>query len=562
MTAGTTEAQRLGRVFWFGFAALLLAQAWLGFWGVDDLWTRGHNGWNEAGTTPPRPSQLYTHHPLAMHLHNTTSMLIVGDRPAAVRGVAALHGVLAVLMCMLWVRRFWGEVHALLAGAIYVVLPINGIYLNMANHSSGFIFWSLLCLYCYLRYQERVEEGASAWKLYAGTLASFFMAAQWDWPAYYVAFGIAVHWLVRGVGRLRRAGRTWWRWDAHLFALTGFSVWVLALFGGHFFMVQLITENIGELTGTFHARQNVSLERFQRHLGVVAELMYTWPVLALSAAWLIGYVVRLFSRRARARDLVPLIFACGGAVHYWMFKWSAVVHCYWSWTMLPFVAIACASCLVTLGSSIARWTRPRLGAWGARACAAALGLLLVPLAVRAAEIVPAGRRVGGSMWWVAPVRGPVHDDYDSGRHELSFAEQVREWTDRRTGVLVHHSIERLRPEPRFNTHLDRERVNVRQLPPSGLPSRPGVDGWVLIGLTEALTSDRLGELAARHPYWQWGRFFMLDLRRQGPDVRVWDVHPQPRSALQRYFASPFERPLAGRRAPESERAILTRVSSR
>jgi hypothetical protein len=563
-------------VLWSCFAVLLFAQLLLGFQGVADMWTRGHNGWNggayhlaarnslrwevllplqyDAGNTPPDPSKLYTHAPLALHLHNTASVAVFGDHPAAVRGVAAAHGVLALAMLFVLVRRFWGDAHAVVASGVYVLLPINAIYINMANHSNGFIFWSLLALYGYLRYQQATEHDEPTRWWYAATLGAFCMAAQWDWPAYYVAFGMALHWLVAGQARLRRLGRPWWRWDGHLLRLVGFSAFVLALFGGHFLLVQWLTGNVGELAGTFEQRQNVGWTRFRDHLGVVPELMFTWPVLGLSAAWLLAYGVRLASGRAKARDVVPLVYGLGGAVHYWLFKSSAIVHEYWAWPMLPFVAIACASAVLAMGSTLARWTTPRVGRRMGVAVGAASALLLVPLVVRAVDIVPPARHVGGSMWWVAPVRGPVATDYQSGRPELRFADQVRAWTDRRTGVLVHRSIEKLNPEPRFNTHLDRERSDVFSVP-FGVRVREGVDGWVFIGVIGQVPRHRIAALAAQHPYWEYDRFFMLDLRRPGPDVQVWSLDPVEPGLAWRYFVSPFEGPVVARRSASLERAV-------
>ncbi|MFW6051957.1 MAG: glycosyltransferase family 39 protein, partial [Myxococcota bacterium] len=389
------------RLLWSWLAFVLTAQALLGFLGVADLWTRGHNGWNggayhlaarntlrwgllfplqyDAGTVPPTGADVYTHHPLALHLHDTASLWLFGDHPAAIRGVAAVHAVLALAMLFLLVRRYWSDLHAVVASGVYLLLPVNAIYLNMANHSSGFLFWSLLALYCYLAYQRAMDAGGQAGRWYAATLAAFWVAAQWDWPAYYVAFGMAVHWLVAGVARLRRTGRPCWRWDRHLGGLAGFCVLVLASFGGHFLLVEIVTGNLSELGGTFEKRQDVPWSRFREHLKVVPELMFTWPVLALCGGWVAAYVVRLARGRARARDLVPVVYAYGGVIHYLVFKWSAVVHSYWAWTTLPFVAIACATSLVAAGGWVARRAAPRIGRRGALAAGAAVGLALVPL---------------------------------------------------------------------------------------------------------------------------------------------------------------------------------------
>src|SRR5690606_23223356 len=103
------------------------------------------------------------------------------------------------------------------------------------------------------------------------------------------------------------------------------------------------------------------------------------------------------------RDAVPFVFGVAGVAHYVIFRHSAVVHEFWAWYTLPFVAIACATSLLAAG----RFLAARVG--GARGRVVAAGVLvafMTPFVVHAARVIPDGRRVGGSMWFVAPVRGP------------------------------------------------------------------------------------------------------------------------------------------------------------
>src|SRR5262245_20847048 len=97
------------------FTALLLGQAFLGFMGAGDQFALGHNGWNSSayvqsarntlrwgtlfpveyytGRTPPTMEDCYTHHPLAMHLHNVLALLLFGDHEGTIRAVPAFFGV-------------------------------------------------------------------------------------------------------------------------------------------------------------------------------------------------------------------------------------------------------------------------------------------------------------------------------------------------------------------------------------------------------------------------------------------------------------------------------------
>ena len=542
------------------FAIVLALQVFLAVWGIADQWTRGHNGWNgaayhnaarntlrwdvlfplqyETANVPPRDEQLYTHAPLALHLHNVASVQLFGDREVSIRLVAAFWSVAALCMLFAVVRRLWDDAHALTAAAIYVVLPINAIYTNMANHSAGFIFWSLLTLYLYLR---SPCVSARPWPSFLVLLASFTIAATWDWPAYYVAAGIGLHWgwsLIRS-----REPESTVRTATQLALFCG---WVVALFVGHFVLVEALTGNLDELTGTFNARRALSWRRFRTHLWVVPELMFTWPVLGLCAAWIGVWAARAARGQARGRDLVPLAFILGGLIHYWTFRWSALVHSYWAWPMLPGVAIAVAVSLL----ASARWVRERAGL----AASLAVLLFIVPLAIRAVQIVPEGRHVGGSMWFFTPVRGSM-DTYDSGRPELRLAEWIKSWSDRGTGVQLHTSLKPRRLEPRFDITLDRVTHRWSQNPRTDIPNSRGVTGWLFVAALDAFTEEERAAFARRHPYRQYGEYFVLDLRERKSEIEAWGLTPLESDTGWWLFHSAFEPPVRAVRLIAVEQSL-------
>jgi len=556
------ERRRLVRI---AFAMVLAAQVFLAAWGVADQWTRGHNGWNGAAyhnaarntlrwrvlfplqydtaNVPPSKDKVYTHHPLALHLNNVVAVRLFGDRELSIRLVAGFWSVATLCMLFAVVRRLWDDAHALAASAIYVALPINAIYTNMANNSAGFLFWGLLTLFLYIR-----PSRAPPWRPlpFAIFLASFAMAATWDWPAYYIAFCIAVHWAwslyVRRGASLPRGSAT---------QLAAFCLWVLALFVGHFVLVQALTGNLDELRGTFNARRALSLTRFRTHLVVVPELMFTAPILGLCLAWLGAWGGRVARGTAKGRDLVPVAFLLAAAIHYWTFRWSAIVHSYWAWPMLPAVAIAVTTSLFEMG----RWLRARAG----RLAGLGVVLLLVPLAVRDVELIPTGRYVGGSMWFFTPVRGSM-DRYDSGRPELRFARRVKAWTDRNTGVQLHTSLKPLRLEPRFDITLDRVTHRWSRNPRREIPNEQGVSGWVFVAAVEAFSEDERAAFASRHPYRQYGDYFMLDLRRDVRDIEAWGLTPVQPSLRWRLLHSAFEPPMRATRVIGIEQSLNQKVA--
>jgi hypothetical protein len=548
-------------------AALLTIQALLGLWSVDDAFTRGHNGWNSSAyllsarnslrwerllphqyDTEPRPppkAAAYTHHPLAMHLHNVAAVWLLGDTPAAVRGVAALHAVLALCALILVVGRLWSWAHGLVAGAIYVCLPINAIYLNMANHSSGFIAWSLGMLYGYLRFRE---TGRGCW--FALLIGAAFLATAWDWPAYYVAFLIACHWffgtlLARFGPGPRPASRPF------VLPFVGYCAFILATVAGLLLVFYLATGSLEDLEKTLLRRQAGGGSGFDRMVAIVPELMFTWPVLAAVLAWLIGLLVRAIRRCARPRDLIPFSFLLAGLGHFFLFKGSTVVHEYWLWTALPAVAIAVSEVVLWL------WRLP--AHLPTRVAAAALALFIPGrLLARSIEIVPSARYVGGSMWFISNDRGDHPSPYDSGRAELRFADRVRSWTDRWTGVLVHPGIDRFVPEPRFTITLDRGVRRVfgsRVTPP---PADHGYSGWVLIGDRADFDLPALLALAQDARLVLYDHFFMVDFRRRDRSVEAYALALGERSWSWTLLHTPFERPRIEVRDEALERDLAAR----
>ncbi len=572
---------------------ILFVQALLGFSQSGDLLTRGHNGWNTGayqqaarnslrfnllfpvqyytGVAPPKPDLAYSHAPLGLHLHTTLSVWLFGDEEASVRGVAAVQGVLAVLMLFALTRRLWGDVHALVAAGFYVALPINGIYANMSNHASGFVTWSLATFYCYLRFhdlrqaaQAQPSARRAAIRWFFAMCAAYLMAAAWDWASNYTALAIALHWLYAGMVRQARAGRSFVRPGVDFGLVTLFACVVLGFLATHALLVQFYAGGLSELAATFDNRQEVDPVKWAYHLRTVPEYMFSWPVLLLCALWLVAFLLRAVSGRLKLRDLVPFTFAYGGVLHYWIFKKSAIVHEYWAWHTLPFVALACAVTWLWLAGQLAslgeRGLRlmsdgPR-ARYGSLLGVCALGLLL-PFFERVIEIVPAGRSVAGSMWFVGPVRRPTPTPYSSTRPELRFGKQVRAWTNRNTGVLRHRSLNSTADSPLWAITLDRELRGVADIP-AKLPAGPK-EGWVFVADRRSFDKTKLLEIVSRHPYYQYGHHFMLDLRSKQTDVRIWQVRETPMTAGHWFWMSPFEPPVAAVRVPAAEARLIAKA---
>lgn len=64
-----------------------------------------------------------------------------------------------------------------------------------------------------------------------------------------------------------------------------------------------------------------------------------------------------------------------------------------------------------------------------------------------------------------------------------------------------------------------------------------------------------------HPYAQYGRFFLLDLRRSGVDVELYRLQPRRMNLAWWYLVSPFEGPIEPVRMEGMEEAFLEEVAA-
>ena len=600
------------RTFIAIFLALVLGQTFMGFMGAGDRFVLGHNGWNSSaylqsarntlrwgtlfpvqyytGRTPPTVHDGYTHHPLGMHLHNTLAVRLFGDHEGSIRAVPAFFGVLALIALMMVVRLLYDERTALFAGAIFVLLPTNAIFTNMSNHENGFIFWTFLWGYAYLRFlRARYPVPTAAdptalpaqtpWRRWFGfMLVAFFFAAMWDWPAYYCALIFALHWFSVLLKRLRASdgprglrqdGEAWTAVpalrrmlpDIGLLAL--FSLVVVGLFVGHFLLVTAVVGSLSELHGVFEARQVVGRAMMLNHLKVVPLLMFTAPVLLVAFGWLGHRGWQAARGRLVRRDLIALTFGIAGLLHYYIFRGTAVIHEFWGWTLVPFTAIACAYVLSTSIDRLRAWMSARWQ-WNRRlvmAVAVAVPTLAIMgnLAYRFVDLVPRGRAVGGSLWFVEHTR-PVQEEYVSTREMIRFADMVKAETTRQVGVLVDPAFERIFGfEPRFAITLDREVVtqSLRTPPPS---EQLGInEGWVYLAPASVMSERRIIELALIHPVLIYDGYVMVDLRRQEIEVRVLKSEPCERDFWTWYWGGPWADAVEPVRQPAEEERLMKAI---
>ncbi len=493
-------------------AVFVLVQIFFALLGIDGFWQWGHHGFNPAayqiaawntlewGTlfpaqyhtapTPPAASDLYTNAPLLLHLSTTAAVGLLGDARWVVRLVPALHGVLAAVALWWIVRRHYGDARAALALCIYVLLPINHGFANMTNHSTGFILWGLIALDAHLRGRHWLR------------LVAILLCCNWDWPGYYLAFAIAVHWL--GSAWRRRAFAEWRHGGL-------FCAAVLASFVGFFLLAYHAVGSFDAMLESWSLRtqpvEQVGGDLWGRSLYP----MFGVAVLGTGALW-----VLVRGLLPRERDLIPLSFLFAGVLHTALFQATAVVHIYWPWPLNPFLAIGVADLLWTSGSlAVGRWR------WGLRA--AVIGAFAGLFLAHTVPLMPELRRRGGSLH---------HEPYHPYYQGWLFAREVHGWTRPGDRVQLLYGTN-TRPEIlatlRRHVEIERERRRGRWLQ----PDEHLVGDLRFQDENFIRAAERRGTVRVLYPY-----FYAAPSGKQG---RVtYRMVFEDTSLVQRWLSSPFD----------------------
>ena len=320
--------------------------------GIAAPWHWGHNGYNGAAFSqaaknsarfqiaaqapfyferePPPLSEIYTHHPMALHAHLVASFALFGNHEWAARLVPFLYSLATWLLLLFAVRRFWGDRTALLASLVYALTPLNLIFANMVCHQQGGVFACLCLVYAYLRWFEGGSRQHAVLCMVAVTFA-----AQFDWPGYYVAFAVAAHCVIAGI---RRTAPPHWRWFIVLFS-TVTLLNLLAFFG----WIYVTRSGLDEMGEAFRLRNQA--QSVGGYLALLARriLLLQGPILLSAAA--LGALAGLLSWKReglRPRALFPLAFLFAGLLQVTVFPQAAALHAYWIYYWSPAVAVMAA----------------------------------------------------------------------------------------------------------------------------------------------------------------------------------------------------------------------------
>ncbi len=496
-----------GVTVWFAIAALH---------GIADVWLWGHNGFNGAAffngarnslrfglvgqalyhfdTTPPHAASLYTHHPLLVHFHLVAMQWLLGSREWVGRAVPAFYSV-ADIVALAWVtRRHWSRAVSAMAVTAYALTPLNLIFANMIDHEQGSIAFLLLAL-----------DGVATWfatgtrRSAVQTCAGFAVAAQWDWPAYPIAFFVFCVAAWRGRHRLR----------AELSFLMPLAVTMLVSFGAFFAWIWRTHGSLADMRAALAMRTG-AVDGYAARLWDRSLDLYGPVLLALLAGWMLW----ASKRKRESRDIIVLAFLIGQVFHTVVFRQAGFIHAYWTWHANPGVAIAVAELIA--------WV---FFMWGRPSYVIAV-VLLAWQCVFAVRQFAWGYATGGASYAYAP------SDTDQREENLWAREVSRLFPRARTRYWPSSSIHRRRVE--FDVQLDAPMVAGEAYLS---PPRPRFVHEVALidlhhlDLHRVDDDETLGKLAhamATHAAFVWDdRFLAIDLASQPRPLLRFVREPEP-----------------------------------
>jgi hypothetical protein len=122
-------------------------------------------------------------------------------------------------------------------------------------------------------------------------------------------------------------------------------------------------------------------------------------------------------------------------------------------------------------------------------------------------------------------------------------------------VQLHTSLKPRRLEPRFDITLDRVTHRWSQNPRTDIPNSRGVTGWLFVAALDAFTEEERAAFARRHPYRQYGEYFVLDLRERKSEIEAWGLTPLESDTGWWLFHSAFEPPVRAVRLIAVEQSL-------
>jgi hypothetical protein len=303
-----------------------------------------------TGFEHPPLAEVYTNHPMLLHVHLIGVFGIAGIEPWIARLVPLVYSLAFFILLGRMTARRASPVTAAIALTLWTLTPLHTIFANMVNHEQGGLFWCLFLVdrYLVLQAARRADPNgpppapthpatprAREWPIYVAVTC----AMQFDWVGYYFAFFIGAHALASAIIAPAHDGR---RSLGALFGRLGFtlrfSVVVVLNAIAFFGWIAILRGGLGAMGDAFNQRSH----RPDGYADLLLDRsldMYGAGLLTLLAIWLVWALVRVARGRASAIDFIPWTFALAQLIHSTVFQSAGAIHSYWTFYAGPALAI-------------------------------------------------------------------------------------------------------------------------------------------------------------------------------------------------------------------------------
>ncbi|MFC1694923.1 ArnT family glycosyltransferase [Pseudomonadota bacterium] len=163
-------------------------------------YTNGLYTW-AVGMPPPESPAHYLDHPQLPSLLNAVSLYVFGVNDWAQRLGTLLVSILSLILLLAFLRRLYDETTSLLAGFIYVMLPITGYFYWIGT-------WlfpvTLIAFWCYITLIDGFGEKSEPRPIHlTGLGVSLFLMVQLNWVGFMYAAAIGTHYVIWSLWKKR-----------------------------------------------------------------------------------------------------------------------------------------------------------------------------------------------------------------------------------------------------------------------------------------------------------------------------------------------------------------------
>lgn len=329
------------------FALMLLLGLAIRLWDFTDPFTTNSHGYNGAfysviarnylhyGFLKTRIAQVvnvdqvrpdrfeyYFGHPPLLSILIAFSFRLFGIHEASVRLVPILFSLGSILLLFLFIQKVSNTLTALVGACLFAFIPMEGYFGSCPDAQSSLVVFFILALF--LTYFLYLQTGRK--RFLALLLFSFGVGALSDWPVYYAAVFVTLHYLFFRTERKRP-----------FFLL--FPLFVLVYAGLYLIYLMSFSKTSASPYGAtvfdaFVARTFLlgDTYSFGRAITLVYRSLcrlFTPPVLVGFCLWFLSALISS-KRELFQRNMILLFLFLPGAFHVVLFFQGAVLHHFWS----------------------------------------------------------------------------------------------------------------------------------------------------------------------------------------------------------------------------------------